>query len=273
MRRIQNWTVINAPTPRFKRKLAGFLGRVAAMISEIPQVVERSLAIVTGGSRGLGFVVARELAKLGNRVLIVSKDPERAKAAAAEIGCEFETVDFQDLIATQNKFQDIAAKYGTPKILVLAHGVMSEKMSKTLRTTTEEWRRVMAINLDSTFIAVNTLAPAMAEARDGRVIIFSACLGRMSGPGNTGGLAPYRISKAGVNALVRNLAHETALGSRGFLVDATCPNHSRTDMGGADAPRSAEEGAATAIWLATREFEAGKDQTGLFWEDKTVIPW
>ena len=243
------------------------------MISEIPQVVERSLAIVTGGSRGLGFVVARELAKLGNRVLIVSKDPERAKAAAAEIGCEFETVDFQDLIATQNKFQEIAAKYGTPKILVLAHGVMSEKMSKTLRTTTEEWRRVMAVNLDSTFIAVNTLAPAMAEARDGRVIIFSACLGRMSGPGNTGGLAPYRISKAGVNALVRNLAHETALGSRGFLVDATCPNHSRTDMGGADAPRSAEEGAATAIWLATREFEVGKDQTGLFWEDKTVIPW
>ncbi len=243
------------------------------MISEIPQEVERSLAIVTGGSRGLGFVVAQELAKLGNRVLIVSKDPERAKGAAAEIGCEFETVDFQDLSATQNKFQEIATKYGTPKILVLAHGVMSEKMSKTLRTTTEEWRRVMAINLDSTFIAVNTLAPAMAEARDGRVIIFSACLGRMSGPGNTGGLAPYRISKAGVNALVRNLAHETVLGSRGFLVDATCPNHSRTDMGGPDAPRSAEEGAATAIWLATREFETGKDQTGLFWEDKTVIPW
>ena len=231
------------------------------------------LAIVTGGSRGLGFVVAKELAKLGNRVLIVSKDPERAAAPAAEIGCEFETVDFQDLDATQIKFEEIAKKYGAPKILVLAHGVMSEKMSKTLRTTTQEWRRVMAINLDSVFIAVNTIAPAMAEARDGRVIIFSACLGRMSGPGNTGGLAPYRISKAGVNALVRNLAHETVNGNRGFLVDATCPNHSRTDMGGADAPRSAEEGAATAIWLATRNFEAGKDQTGLFWEDGNIIPW
>jgi len=231
------------------------------------------LAIVTGGSRGLGFVVAKELAKLGNRVLIVSKDPERAAAASAEIGCEFETVDFQDLDATQIKFEEIAKKYGTPKIFVLAHGVMSEKMSKTLRTTMQEWRRVMAINLDSVFIAVNTIAPAMAEARDGRVIIFSACLGRMSGPGNTGGLAPYRISKAGVNALVRNLAHETVNGNRGFLVDATCPNHSRTDMGGADAPRSAEEGAATAIWLATRNFEAGKDQTGLFWEDGNIIPW
>lgn len=231
------------------------------------------LAIVTGGSRGLGNVVAKELAKLGNRVLIVSKDPERAAKAAAEIGCEFETVDFQDLDATQIKFQEIANKYGTPKILVLAHGVMSEKMSKTLRTTTQEWRRVMAINLDSVFIAVNTIAPAMTEARDGRVIIFSACLGRMTGPGNAGGLAPYRISKAGVNALVRNLSHETGHGARGFLVDATCPNHSRTDMGGEDAPRSAEEGAATAIWLATRSFENGKDQTGLFWEDKTVIPW
>ena len=234
---------------------------------------DQSLAVVTGGSRGLGFVVAKALKAAGHRVLIISKDPERAAKSAAEINCEFESVDFEDLAATQSKFEEIREKYGTPSILVLAHGVMSEKMSKTLRTTTQEWRRVMAVNLDSTFIAINTLAPAMAEARKGRVIIFSACLGRMSGPGNTGGLAPYRISKAGVNALVRNLAHETGQGGRGFLVDAICPNHSRTDMGGPDAPRSAEEGAATAIWLATRKFEAGTDQTGLFWEDQVVIPW
>jgi NAD(P)-dependent dehydrogenase (short-subunit alcohol dehydrogenase family) len=234
---------------------------------------DQSLAVVTGGSRGLGFVVAKALKAAGHRVLIISKDPERAAKSAAEINCEFESVDFEDLAATQSKFEEIREKYGTPSILVLAHGVMSEKMSKTLRTTTQEWRRVMAINLDSTFIAINTLAPAMTEARNGRVIIFSGCLGRMSGPGNAGGLAPYRISKAGVNALVRNLAHETGQGGRGFLVDAICPNHSRTDMGGPDAPRSAEEGAATAIWLATRKFEAGTDQTGLFWEDQVVIPW
>ena len=95
----------------------------------------------------------------------------------------------------------------------------------------------------------------------------------MSGPGNAGGLAPYRISKAGVNALVRNLAHETGHGSRGLWVDAICPNHSRTDMGGPDAPRSAEEGAATAVWLATREVIHGQTQTGLLWEDNEVVPW
>ena len=82
-----------------------------------------------------------------------------------------------------------------------------------------------------------------------------------------------RISKAGVNALVRNLAHETGHGSRGLWVDAICPNHSRTDMGGENAPRSAEEGAATAIWLATREVVSGTTQTGLLWEDNEVVPW
>jgi NAD(P)-dependent dehydrogenase (short-subunit alcohol dehydrogenase family) len=150
---------------------------------------------------------------------------------------------------------------------------MSEKMSKTLRTTDAEWRRVMAINLDSVFTLVNVLGAPMAEARDGRrVVIFSACLGRMSGPGNAGGLAPYRISKAGVNAIVRNLAHETGLGARGFYVDAICPNHSRTDMGGPDAPRSAEEGAECAVWLATREFNEG-DTTGVLWEDRQIVEW
>jgi NAD(P)-dependent dehydrogenase (short-subunit alcohol dehydrogenase family) len=113
----------------------------------------------------------------------------------------------------------------------------------------------------------------MAEARKGRVVVYSACLGRMSGPGTHGGLAPYRISKAGVNAFVKNLYYETGLGARGFLVDAICPGHCRTDMGGEDAPRSAQEGAETAIWLATRDFDATKDKTGLLWEDRTVVDW
>ena len=158
-------------------------------------------------------------------------------------------------------------------VLVLAHGVMSDKMSKTLRTNDEEWRRTLSINLDAVFTAVNQLAPAMAEARKGRVVVYSACLGRMSGPGTHGGLAPYRISKAGVNAFVKNLSYETGLGARGFLVDAICPGHCRTDMGGEVAPRSAQEGAETAIWLATRDFDATKDKTGLLWEDRTVVDW
>lgn len=199
-------------------------------------------------------------------------DSGRANVAASELGIPFETADLADVAQARELSERLLSKYGVPQIVVLAHGVMSEKMAKTLRTTDAEWARVMNINLNSVFTLVNGLGAPMAEARNGRIIIFSACLGRMSGPGNAGGLAPYRISKAGVNALVRNLAHETAHGSRGFLVDAICPNHSRTDMGGPDAPRSAEEGAATAIWLATREFNPG-DKTGVLWEDYEEIPW
>ena len=237
-----------------------------------------SLVIITGGSRGLGFETAKALRAQGHQIVLVAKDKDLLAESAAQLDCEYRAVDLADLDAAKKTFEEILESIGVPEILILAHGVMSAKMSKTLKTDNEEWRRVMAINLDSVFCAVNTLAAPMAETRNGRVIIFSACLGRMSGPGNAGGLAPYRISKAGVNALVRNLAHETGLGGRGFFVDAVCPNHSRTDMGGPDAPLSVEEGARTAIWLATRHFDlnGATDQeklTGVLWEEMNVIPW
>ena len=230
------------------------------------------LAFISGGSRGLGKEVAKALANLGHEVVIIAKDWIRAEETAKEIGAKFEIADLEDQNQARAVADSLTSKYGVPQILVLAHGVMSDKMAKTLKTNDAEWNRVMNINLNSTFTLVNAIGAKMAEARDGRIIIFSACLGRMSGPGNAGGLAPYRISKAGVNALVRNLAHETGHGSRGLLVDAICPNHSRTDMGGPNAPRSAQEGAETAIWLATREFKSG-DVTGVLWEDREVIPW
>lgn len=241
----------------------------------------RPLAVITGASRGLGFECAKALAQRGFDLALIAKDRAKLESSAKEIQGVNVSTFVCDLEQPEQVRETIAAltqSLPVPQVLMLAHGVMSEKMSKTLRTTDAEWRRVMAINLDSVFQLVNGIAPAMADARNGRIVIFSACLGRMSGPGNAGGLAPYRISKAGVNALVRNLAHETGLGARGLLVDAICPNHSRTDMGGPDAPRSAEEGAATAIWLATRTFNAlgATDQeklTGVLWEDQQVVPW
>jgi len=239
---------------------------------------DKKWAIVTGGSRGLGFETAKGLIAAGISVYIIGKDQDRAAESAKKLGCSYRAVDVSD----SKKFREVLNEinqdatsngFTTLDILVLAHGVMSEKMSKTLRTNDEEWRRTLSINLDAVFTAVNELAPAMAEARSGRVIVYSACLGRMSGPGTHGGLAPYRISKAGVNALVKNLSYETGLGARGFLVDAICPGHCRTDMGGKDAPRSAQEGAETAIWLALRDFDIEKDKTGLLWEDRQIVEW
>jgi NAD(P)-dependent dehydrogenase (short-subunit alcohol dehydrogenase family) len=260
------------------------LARLATVIQapfglKIRHSLAMGLAVVTGASRGLGFESAKALANAGFDIAMIAKDPTRLNIAQQKLLAQFPLqrftvypVDLEDMAATRAITEVIASQQETPEILMIAHGVMSEKMSKTLKTTDHEWRRVMAINLDSIFTLVNGLVPAMVDARKGRVIIYSACLGRMSGPGTAGGLAPYRISKAGVNAFVRNLAHETGLGSRGVLVDAICPNHSATDMGGPDAPRTPEEGAATANWLAIREFNPG-DITGVLWEDNEIVHW
>jgi NAD(P)-dependent dehydrogenase (short-subunit alcohol dehydrogenase family) len=243
-----------------------------------PMSLGKKWAIVTGGSRGLGYETAKGLIAAGISVYIIGKDEVRAQQSAEKLGCNFRAVDVADSKKFRQVLNEITEEatsngFETLDILVLAHGVMSEKMSKTLRTTDEEWRRTLSINLDAVFTAVNQLAPAMSDARKGRVIVYSACLGRMSGPGTHGGLAPYRISKAGVNAFVKNLSYETGLGARGFLVDAICPGHCRTDMGGEDAPRSAQEGAETAVWLATRDFNLTTDKTGLLWEDRQVVDW
>ena len=232
-----------------------------------------ALVFVTGGSRGLGFETAKALKAQGHQIVLFARDTQKLHQASQELNSPIEFVELSNIDETREVFHQAVEKYGVPEILVLAHGVMSDRLAKTLKTNDQEWRRVMSINLDSVFTIVNEVGAKMADARMGRVIIYSACLGRMTGPGNAGGLAPYRISKAGVNALVRNLAHETGHGSRGFWIDAICPNHSRTDMGGESAPRSAAEGAATAVWLATRELTAGVTQTGLLWEDNEVVPW
>lgn len=231
------------------------------------------LIVVTGGSRGLGAECARQLAAQGHDVVLVARDADRLATTAAALGAKaWIAVDLGNLTDVRSCIEQILDDHGVPDVVMLAHGVMAGKMTKTLRTDDAEWRRVMSINLDAVFAMMQGFGSPMADRRSGRIIAFAACMGRMSDVGNTGGFVPYRVSKAGVHALVRNLAHETGHGSRGLLIDAICPGHCRTDMGGPDAPRSVEEGAETAVWLATREFGSG-DLTGVLWEDREVVPW
>lgn len=242
--------------------------------------LDGATALVTGGTRGIGLAAARAIGAMGAAVVLVGRDPERAALAAAALVDEGidavgATADLADA-AQVDALRARLGPLGDPDVLVCSAGVMSERTAKTLRTSPAEWDRVLGANLDGTFHAFRAFVPGMAERRRGRVIAVSACLGRSTGPGDAGGLAPYRVSKAGVNALVRSLAHELGLGSRGVLVDAMCPNHCRTDMGGPDAPRSAEEGADTIAWLAARAATSPDGtpvRTGALWEDRAVVDW
>jgi len=234
------------------------------------------VAVITGGSRGIGFAAAKELGELGATVILIGKSPENLQSAVStliDIGVDVDSICV-DVSDNEQVLEKISQHSLAPQadILINSAGVMSEKMAKTLRTSTQEWDRVMGTNLDGTFNLISAIGPQMAARKSGRIINVSACLGRFSGPGLAGGLAPYRISKTAVNALTKNLAAELGNGSRGVLVDAMCPNHTRTDMGGPDAPRSPEEAADTIVWLATRAHNS-ETQTGLLWEDRNVVPW
>ena len=247
------------------------------------------LTVITGGSRGIGNAAAWALARSGDHVVLLGQDSMRVTHAAERMrdaglqACAV-AMDVSDPTCVTELpalIEQAARRPAHVDVLILSAGVMSRRDAKTLRTTAEEWRRVHATNLDGPFHCVAALVPSMVERRSGRVISVSACLGRMSGPGTSGGLAPYRVSKAALNALTRNLAAETGHGSRGVLVDAMCPGHCRTDMGGDQAPRSAEEGAQTIVWLANRAPEVVDESTGagtpvptgLLWEDERVIDW
>ena len=245
----------------------------------------QGIALVTGGASGIGFAVAKQLGLAGFTVAVLGSTTESGRRAAAqlhELGIDAvgDGADLADASAVE-QLRERLGPLAQPQVLVCSAGVMSEKMSKTLKSTHQEWDRVMGINLFGVVNTVANFAPPMVAARSGRVIALSACLGRFSGPGTSGGLAPYRVSKAALNALIRNFAAETGWGARGVLVDAVCPNHCRTPMGGPDAPRSAEQGAETVTWLAQtdlvgRGYEVGDVDfplTGLLWEDRQVIPW
>jgi 3-oxoacyl-[acyl-carrier protein] reductase len=234
------------------------------------------IAIVTGGSRGIGFAISKGLASLGSQVLIVGQNQANVNNAVnslSQFGGSVKgfVADVSKITEIEQIATEILSNY-TPTILVNSAGVMSEKTAKTLKTSNEEWDRVLDINLKGTFNTIKTFAPIMVEKRQGRIINLTACLGRMTGPGTSGGLAPYRISKAGVNALTKNFAAETGNGRRGIFVDAVCPGHCQTEMGGSDAPRTAEQGAETVLWLASRNVNE-QTLTGLLWEDRAIVPW
>lgn len=230
-----------------------------------------SVAVISGGTRGIGYAAALALGRLGTTVVLVGRDPAGATRAAAAltdegidavgVGC-----DVSDPEAVASAMDNLGA-LAVVDVLVLSAGVMST--ARALRAAPGEWDRVLGTNLAGVVNLARVLAPGMVERRSGRVIAVSACLGRSSGPGLGPGLGPYRVSKAAVNAYVRTLAADLGLGAKGVLVDAMCPGHCRTDMGGPQAPRSAEEGADTITWLATRM----PGPTGLLWEDRAEVPW
>ena len=233
-------------------------------------------ALVTGANRGLGFETACQLGRLGLRVVLAARDPEKAEAAAQALGGEgLDAVSYRLDVADEESCARLAA-VGPVDVLVNNAAVMAESDENPLaagllsRSALDVVPKVLLdafeTNTLGAYRVIQALAPGMCSRGYGRIVNVSSGLGQLEDMG--GGYPAYRVSKAGLNALTRIFASE--LQSYGILVNAVCPGWVQTDMGGSQAPLAPEQGAETIVWAATLP---DNGPTGHFFRNKNAIPW
>jgi len=228
----------------------------------------RRVALVTGANRGLGLETCRQLASLGLRIILTSRDPAKGRSAATRLGdgVVFYPLDVADPEHVQRVQQFVLAEFGRLDVLVNNAGVNLDKGINTLTLPEKIFRDTLDINLIGAFRMCQAFIPMMKEHGYGRVVNVSSHLGSLAEM--KGHNASYRISKAGLNALTRVLADEVK--EYNIKVNSAHPGWVRTDMGGPQAPRSIDKGVDTIVWLATLEDDG---PSGGFFQDRKPVPW
>jgi NAD(P)-dependent dehydrogenase (short-subunit alcohol dehydrogenase family) len=227
-----------------------------------------TIALVTGANRGIGYEIAKQLGHKGFTVLLGARDEQKGEIAAARLKAEGVEVQFVLLDITKDESvrqakEWVEVKYGKLDVLVNNAGIISQK--NLMEVETEEVKKVMETNFYGPMRVNTVFLPLLKKSKKAKIINMSSGMGALDDL--SGGYAGYRLSKAGLNAQTILLANE--LSGTGIRVFAMCPGWVKTDMGGASAPRSVEQGADTAVWLASTE----EGQTGKFYRDRKVISW
>jgi NAD(P)-dependent dehydrogenase (short-subunit alcohol dehydrogenase family) len=226
-----------------------------------------ALALVTGGNRGIGLEVARQLGRDGMRVLLGARDRLRGEAAAAGLRGEGLDItplelDVADPGAAASVGPAIEAAGGRLDVLVNNAGVYPGGSASRIDFTVldETWQANAA---GAWRVAVAAIPYMEAGARIVNVSSGAGSLTTMDAS-----MPAYNVSKAALNAITRVLAAD--LRGAGILVNSVCPGWVRTDMGGAGASRSVQEGAASVLWAARLEPDG---PTGGFFRDGEPVPW
>jgi NAD(P)-dependent dehydrogenase (short-subunit alcohol dehydrogenase family) len=227
------------------------------------------VALISGGNRGIGREVARQLAEQGYRVVIGSRDLAKGEQAAGELGENVvaRQLDVTDEESIERCIASIDEDFGRLDVLVNNAGIEGGGWSTDAADVDlEEVRDLLETNLFGAWRLTQVALPLMLRNGYGRIVNLSSGMGQLA---DMGGHAPaYRVSKTGLNALTRMLT--TELGNENILVNSCCPGWVRTDMGGPGARRSVEQGAETPVWLATLPDDGPR---GGFFRDREPIPW
>ena len=219
------------------------------------------MALVSGTSRGIGAEIARELAADHDFMVFAgARDPDDVKEGDGIIPIELDVTDQGTVDAAQER---IGSDPGRLDALVNNAGVYGDPIGAA-NYDLGGAHEVLEVNTFGPWRLIEAFLPLMRNSPQPRIVNVSSGAGQLSDM--NGGRAAYRLSKAALNALTRTLASD----ERWVKVNTMCPGWVRTDMGGSAAPRSVEEGADTAVWLATLPDDG---PTGGFFRNRKPIPW
>jgi NAD(P)-dependent dehydrogenase (short-subunit alcohol dehydrogenase family) len=225
------------------------------------------IALVTGGNRGLGREVCRQLAGLGFTVLLTARSEDAAAAAAGRLGGK---VLARQLDVTRPEHIDrleseITDRFGHLDVLVNNAAITYDTWQRAVTADLDVVREAMETNFYGPWRLTQALAPALRSGTHPRVVNVSSGAASLTEMG--GGTPAYTTSKVALNALTRMVAAE--LRPHGVLVNAVCPGWVATDMGGAGG-RPVADGAAGIVWAATLPDDG---PTGGFFRDAEPVPW
>ncbi len=239
----------------------------------------KTIALITGANKGIGFEIARQLGKLGITVLIGARSPKRGEDAAAVLRGEgFDahtlTLDVKHGPSAQRAHDFIEREYGKLDILVNNAGVMHDATLKPAETPVETIREVFETNFFGVVEVTQALLPLLRKSSAGRIVNVSSSLGShtlQADPAQPLGdykVLGYDSSKSALNMFTIELASE--LSGTPIKVNSACPGWVKTDMGGPSAPGTVEQGADTPVWLATLPADG---TTGGFFNSRKPVPW
>jgi NAD(P)-dependent dehydrogenase (short-subunit alcohol dehydrogenase family) len=226
-------------------------------------------ALVTGANRGIGFEVARQLARQGFRVFLGARNEKAGGAAAEKLREEGEVIflkiDISDANSIRAAAEELSRQSDRLDVLVNNAGILLDEDKSALTITPDIFETTLRTNTLGPWLVAQAFAPLLGKSQAPRIVNVSSGGGQLE-DGADGWAPVYCVSKTALNGVTVQLA--AALPK--CAVNSVCPGWVRTEMGGEGADRSVGEGAATIVWLAT---EAPHDLTGKFVKDRKVIPW
>lgn len=195
--------------------------------TDTPFDLTGQLALVTGAYRGLGFAIARGLARAGAKVVVNGRKRDELAAAAkslADLGLNaaFAVFDVTDVQAVRDGIAQIAAKHGPIGILVNNAGI--QRRAPFVEFSKADWDAVIATNLTAPFLVSQAVLPAMIEKKRGKIIHIASLMSELARPT----VVPYTAAKGGVRQLTRGMAIELA--PHNVQVNAIAPGYFATEL-------------------------------------------